>query len=421
MIKENLEQEKFNKKLEEKLKVNYPEFKNKCDEVYRRCEENSNNKIIIIQPKFYICIFTMAAIIVIASLCFMNNKNNKTISEINDSINNLSEIEDIELKLIEIMKIDNQIEQIPVTKRFRIKMNHLEKEIIESTTILKNDVEWGKNANTENNYLDLDSICDFNIANVLKVIGYDQNTKKDYIERIRDDVFKRNYYSLTSLPYIDLLNISENELKMMLQEYSKDEPYQQPYYIEIVLNDNLVYTFTIHQSGYILVSEKNITSDSTRTYISLVKSKFDDFSSLLSLESLENYNKEINVQKYNVITEEYLDEYGVIQLSTLEFSASSIALIIKDEEEIASIMSILDLKSKSFNKEIYYRSNYDWNSISIGIRFKSKNGTEDLWTCLISEEGIISIHNHNDAYIYYSNKNEVNHIELLYAIRKNIG
>lgn len=77
MIKEDLEQEKFNKELEDKLKIDFPKCENRCDEVYNKCVESCkySNKVKFIP---WICSFTCLLIMcLVCGIMLVNNVRNR--------------------------------------------------------------------------------------------------------------------------------------------------------------------------------------------------------------------------------------------------------------------------------------------------------------------------------------------------------
>ena len=76
-MEKDLEQEKFNEEIKEKFKVDYPEFENKCDEVYKKCIECDEKRSNV---KFFpmLCLFICLLIVSITGgTVLINNMSRK--------------------------------------------------------------------------------------------------------------------------------------------------------------------------------------------------------------------------------------------------------------------------------------------------------------------------------------------------------
>ena len=117
----------------------------------------SNKKFKLVISSVFASLLIIASIITLVVVT-TNKKFDSKAEEINNSINNLSSIEDDEKRMLEILNIDNEIKLLNEEEKTNIKIDELRKESTRTSNILKNSVEWKDEISYEKDYYSINEI-----------------------------------------------------------------------------------------------------------------------------------------------------------------------------------------------------------------------------------------------------------------------
>lgn len=405
------------------LKIDFPEIKGDEEKVLATCKARTtkHNKQLL-KLTYLLSGFIVLAFISVLSIVILNNRIPSDVARINNSIINLDKIENDEEKMLEIMKIEKDIETIPIDKKTKIDMSKLSYETISTVNNLKSSVEWSELFVIDELYCGVELIGDLSSVSVALINENSLSPNEAYEVRINDVEFNNNFFSLVEIPYSEIYGLEdENVLLNMLRKKLNVDDYHSPFYVMYDIQDKTNIEFMIHPSGYIVITIKKVLEEMIiyKKYVSIVKVNYKDFETLLDKDNLKKYNLYKNYNTIvNVLNMEKLDNCSIDFLSISENSSSSVVKIIKDENDIDLIMSFIDNENVLFDKEIYYVNPYDLSCITIGIALKLSDGTTNYITCKISSEGVLKIKENNDSYIYYTDKNVIDYNALLVCIKK---
>ncbi len=410
------------KELEELLKMNFPEIRGDEEKVLLACKKRKNKYNKILKSSIYVLSsFVVIASIIIMSILLINNRIPSDVEKINDAILSLDNIENDEEKMLEIMKIDKEIQTIDNDKLQNINNTKLLYEKNLTVNNLKNSVEWSELFVIDEQYFIVESIVDLSNVSVAKINENSLNPNEAYEERINDLDFNKSFLSLINVPYSEISLENDNVLINMFRKEMKSYDYRSPFYVMYDINEDSFFQFMIHPSGYIVITIQKLLEDKItlyKKYVSIVRVNYEDFELLLDKENLKKYNMYKN---YNIVKNEMnigkTDISSIDFLSIIENASSSIAKIINDKDDIELILSFINNDNMLFDKEIYYVKPYDFSCITIGISLKLSDGSTNNISCKISNEGVLKVRASNDPYIYYTDKNVIDYNALLACIR----
>ena len=405
------------------LKIDFPEIKGDEEKVLATCKARTtkHNKQLL-KLTYLLSGFIVLAFISVLSIVLLNNRIPSDVARINNSIADLDSIDNDEEKMLEIMKIEKEIQVISANKRTKINMSKLSYETTFTVNNLKSSVEWSEFFVIDELYCGVDLIGDLSSVSVALINENSLSPNEAYEERINDVEFNNNFFSLVEIPYSEIYGLEdENVLLNMLRKELNVDDNHSPFYVMYDIQDKTNIEFMIHPSGYIVITIKKVLEEEMiiyKKYVSIVKVNYKDFEILLDKDNLKKYNLYKNYNTIvNVLNMEKLDNYSIDFLSISENSSSSVVKIIKDENDIDLIMSFINNENALFDKEIYYVNPYDLSCITIGIALKLSDGTTNNITCKISSEGVLKIKENNDSYIYYTDKNVIDYNALLVCIK----
>ena len=381
-------------KLLEEDNINVPKTNFNSKEIISYCECKTR-KITKKRLIFSLSSFVLIGIIVL-SFVLINNVMFSNVSKINNSIANLDSIDNDEEKMLEIMKIEKDIENISVKQQTKIDMSKLSYESAKTIKNLKSSVEWSVLFEIDEQYCDIGSIGDLSNVLVAKINENSLRPSDAYEERINDAHFNKSFLSLVDVPYSEINSLEDDNLliNMFRKELNEDD-YRSPFYVMYNVNDYNFFEFMIHPSGYIVITNKKLLEDEItvyKKYVSIVRVNYEDFAILLNKDNLKKYNLYKN---YNIAIDELninkIDISSIEFLSVSENGSSSIVKIINDKNDIDSIISFINNENVLFDKEIYYVNSYDLSCITIGIALKLSDGSTDNISCKISNEGVLKL------------------------------
>ena len=275
-----------NDELKELLQNDVPEVDYDSKVILQRCKQENNKFRIHKQKLSFVLSSLIFILIIVFGIIFIYNKNNKEIRDINNAINNLEKIESDETRMLEIMKIENEVATLSDAKRNSINLSKLSFETKNAVNSLKKDASWNEYFDESSDYYKLDSLIIFDdVKRLFLSEGMFSSIKTMY----NDNSFINSMLSqFDSIPYVVLsYNEEENFFEKYYQELRGNTSNWRNYdTIDLYNNqfDNdgnvtnlldFVCTFHISPSGYVILyvpvfdneTEKIIDN---KKYISLV-------------------------------------------------------------------------------------------------------------------------------------------------------
>lgn len=411
------------KELKELLKIDFPEIKGNEEKILAVCKaKNVEHNKRLKKLTYVLSGFVVLTFIFVLSITLLNNRLPSDVVKINNSIAYLDSIYNNEAKMLEIMKIEKDIQTISEDNYAKIKMSKLSHETTLTVNNLKSSVKWSELFVIDEQYCGVESIVDFCNVSVAKINENSLIPSDAYEERINDIEFNKIFLILVDIPYSEINSFEDDNvlLNMLRQELNKDD-YRSPFYVMYDIQDKTNIEFMIHPSGYIVITIKKVLAEEItiyKKYVSIVRVNYEDFGSLFDRENLEKYNlyKNYNIVM-NGINIKNTNISSINFMSISENGSSSIVKIINDKNDIDSIMFFINNENMLFDKEIYYVNSYDLSCVTIGISLNLSDGSTDNITCKISNEGVLKVKESNDLYIYYTDKNVIDYNALLACIK----
>lgn len=405
------------------LKIDFPEIKGNEEKILAVCRaKNVEHNKRLKKITYVLSSFVVLTFIFVLSITLLNNRLPSDVVKINNSIAYLGSIYNNEAKMLEIVKIEKDIQTISEDNYAKIKMSKLSHETTLTVNNLKSSVKWSELFVIDEQYCGVETIVDFCNVSVAKINENSLIPSDAYEERINDVEFNKIFLSLVDIPYSEINSFEDDDvlLNMLRQELNEDD-YRSPFYVMYDIQDNTNIEFMVHPSGYIVITIKKVLADEItiyKKYVSIVRVNYEDFGSLFDRENLKKYNlyKNYNIVM-NGINIKNTNISSINFMSISENGSSSIAKIINDENDIDSIMFFINNENMLFDKEIYYVNSYDLSCVTIGIALKLSDGSTDNITCKISNEGVLKVKASNDLYIYYTDKNVIDYNALLACIK----
>ncbi|MBO7086072.1 MAG: hypothetical protein J6W25_03045 [Bacilli bacterium] len=286
------------KELEELLKLDIPNIEGNKDKVLEACKARNveyNKKLT--RRIYYIPSFVVLSIITILSIVLLSNRESIDISKINKAINNLEYIDNDEEKMIAIMNIEKDIQNVSADKQEKINIDKLTYANNITINNLKNSVEWKDCLNDNDNYTSLDKIFNINeITDIRMIKGRFSSVMWEFNKAFYSDLLLK-----FDLPYINIIDKADsfhNEYKDILSgEYNNEYTF----YLKSV-DDSRTIQIRVYDSGYVLISitERN----GTDVYDVELKSLFISLIPQGKIDYLDNY-----IKKEYDIKQSYVDAY----------------------------------------------------------------------------------------------------------------
>lgn len=321
------------KELEELLKLDIPNIEGNKDKVLEACKASKNkyNKRTI-KLAYVLSSFIILVSAIVLSVVLINNRTNDA-ARINKSIDDLEYIDNDEEKMIAIMNIEKDIQNISADKQEKINIDKLSYEENITVNNLKNSVEWKDYINNVD-YSLLGSIFNYSL-----ISGIDIHKERFGSEMwvCNNDDFYKELLTIFDLPYVDLKENFSDEIAHAFSDYTNY------YSFTIYLRNNELVDIGVYNSGYIRVRVKDTTGDNQqyvikKSYISLIK---------LDTSKLYNFMDNTNLSKYNA-------ELSMISLIVSNYSigmSSTIGPSMKFNLDGASFECSIDCGSFEYYKE----------------------------------------------------------------------
>ena len=361
----------------------------------------------------------MLLIIFICILLIGCKNSSNDLDKINESINNLQNISDDENRLIEIMKIDRQIESLSLETKEDVNMDKLSYEKESTIESLKRSFKSEGYVESNNDYCTVNDIHDIDDISYINVFV------SDHIDRIDDTLFNKTLLSLLDIPYMDEDDLEKSNITSVdvLRSKETDILDTESYCFELLLKESSFIGFMVYPSGYVrtqFIGNKQ-GENINKTYMSLVRIDCNKISNLCKKNNIEKYQK---YEKYDydmeLFTDKFLEEHTFTYIAIVENVVSSIVRIINDEDQIKTVISYLKC-NQAFGKEYYYNYDHYYGCMTITIVCESLNGEAVVKNFLVSKEGIIYMFGESDnngrKVVYYSGKGVVDYDSLLRYIK----
>ena len=265
--------------LKELMKIDFPEIKGDENKVLSACKaRNDKYNKQLIRLTYVLSSLVVIAVIVVLSVVLLSNRIYSDVAKINNSIDNLENIDNNEEKMLEIMKIEKEIQTISPDKQSKINMSKLSYETTTTVNNLKGSVEWGDRLNSEIlSYSFTEITNNFEIKELYAIKGLNSAFRIQVSKKELIDLLTSYFY----LPYIDVVNNKEifyEEYALLLNGNSKD------YCVfQVIFDGNTsesLFNIHVYGSGYVLLTETIKDGDSEtilNMYISLIPLDYSDF------------------------------------------------------------------------------------------------------------------------------------------------
>lgn len=390
------------------LKIDFPEIKGDEEKVLAACKARNrkHNK----QLTSLLCALSGCVVVVMAiflSITLVNSRVPNDVVRINNSIINLDKIENEEEKMLEIMKIEKDIEIIPIDKQTKIDMSKLAYENGKTINNLKNSVEWKSTLSQGEEYNELSDY--FNFADAYEINMVRSFSSID--EKIDDQNIINHLFRYFDLPFIEIVNNRETFYEDYKEELSGD--YKDYYSISLKyygMDENESIKINLYGSGYVFVVINERIGDETYdvinkfSLVSLVPIDFDRFIRFVSYEiieikNIENenatgimiyYNDELYNSIYDVnLVSKFLDNFKNIKIKhipTFQNTLSSYSVDFSKEylEMLEELEDAYMIKVVYVDGEyIFYISNNNYLYVNNSSeRWKSTQGIYNLTNIL---------------------------------------
>ena len=406
--------------LKDLLKLDIPKPSKDFNKLLNACQRNhyNNNRF---KLSFVLYSLIIVCILVLGIVLFSNKVPNNVI-QINNSIENLSKVENCEDKIMEIVRLRREINTISSTSQSKIALKELAYEETNTVKKLKQSVDWKNYFQSESSYSTLEMIGDFSESKKYRVIGDVLRPLTTYERRINDSQFNTYFISLIDVPFAEIVEeLDGNRIVNTLRENTNVNETRAPYEVMTIVNNNIMLEIMIFSCGYIVIRNMTIVDNSlviNSEYISLISVDYNEFYDLLSKENLANYNFDYGYEEQvELFTNDYLMTHTIDSLTFHLDAASSLLTVVNDANSINTFLSFFNIENELYAKELYYINSYEMSSIHIGIVAKSEDGMIDNWSCSVSNEGILYIKHYESQYVYYTNKECVDYFGLLEYIK----
>lgn len=289
-----------NDELKELLQNDVPEVDYDSKAILQRCKQENNKFRIHKQKLSYVLSSIIIVLIISLSIVFLNKNTNKDVISINNDINNLKKIESVEDRMIEIMRLQNEVGCLNGGEATRVHINKLNSISINTANALKNQVCWSAYVNMDTAYFKLNEVVD--IRSISKIDIHKQRFSSEMWVCEKED-FTINLMKILDLPYIDLINnyqvVLNEQSEVSIGDYTNYKSFT------LYLGEKLI-NIGIFSNGYIIIQiEGSNENDEAKVYVSLLKLDVEVLDSFITDESLIKYEGRISlvsflVQKYTV-------------------------------------------------------------------------------------------------------------------------
>ena len=224
-------------------------------------------------------IVVVMGLLLIMGLTGCSEKSN--VKTIEDEINYISNMENSDKKMIEIMNTEKEIKKLSNKERNDIKNIELfYNEAKNASLELKKNVSWSEYLNMDVDYLTLNNMV--NIENVNK-ISFIKNFSSINIFIEKKELIN-DIVNLIDVPYIDKINLINSDIDMHDLLWSDST---EIYFYQLYVNSKFCMNIFVYSNGYVSLSGNN--GNINNTYVSIVKI---DFNKLKEICAYENFAKE---------------------------------------------------------------------------------------------------------------------------------
>ena len=255
---------------------------------------------VLLKKAFYIGFVGIVLLSLTLFIIFINNNgnnlDNERIDSINNSISNLDNIEDDEQRMIEISKIDKQIQDLPEEEQKSINSLTLDMAAFTTANALRDNVKWNNYLSNDVAYFRLENIVDLNKINTVTLgdlAGYEDNNT--HIIENKEKI--KGILELIDVPYSSLINDADLESDEANLENVKnaiemdcDLSLATNCFLKGDLSTDEHIDIYIYSNGYVLIKIYSIGyegKNEINSYASLVKIDYNIISNVLNEESLE--------------------------------------------------------------------------------------------------------------------------------------
>ncbi len=372
-----------NDELKKMLKNDVPFVSYDSKAILQRCKQE-NNKIRIHKKRMaYMFSSIIILFILIFGIVFMNYRLNKEVIDINNDIKNLGKIDDNETRMLEIMRIETEVNNLSDTKRNKIDLSKLSFETNNTTLYLKNSVGWNNELNDKIYYYSYDEIIS---KREIKELYVKKSKESNVTFKISNEL-SNNLIKSINLPYIDIINNKDtfyNDYKLELSGNIDDYCNIQVYFKE---NSNESFlNIYVYGSGYVLITETTFMNNEEvliKAFISLIPLDYTSFK--------ETYGA------YNINSEFYFSD--IVNVNDIEFitivDSTNEFILGKDSKTLTNVDEIDDYYKKYLKDLMFVENNELVNSIN------SKEGDTMSITVALSDESHIALFINVETAEYY--------------------
>ena len=256
------------------LKIDFPDYKVDNEKIISSCKQSEkkksvNNSIVL---KFVLSL--LCVVLMMMAVLFINYTDISSVAKVNEAIENLDCINDSNLKMQEIMKIDKEIKTLSIKQQEKVNMYKLSYELKNTTTNLKSAASWSDVINNEVTYFAFNEIID---TYEIKELFIKKDLVSNITIRLSNDEFIDSLLETVYLPYIDIIDNEENfyeNYKVQLSGDNND-------FFSFQINDyddanEQIFNIYVYGSGYVLIIE-NINNELAKAYISLIPLDYLEF------------------------------------------------------------------------------------------------------------------------------------------------
>jgi len=235
--------------------------------------------------------FVVISIIAVLIIVLLNNRTPTDVAKINTSIANLANMDSDEERILEIMKIEKDIQSISSDKQSKINASKLSHETSSTINKLKESVEWKDHINNDEKYYLLWSIINCDLINRIE---FRKERFGSEMWICNNEDFYNDLLTILDLPYTNLLDNFSDELTQTFSDYSNF------YSFTLHLKNNELVDLGVYNGGYVKICIKGTDDEEQKyriknCYVSLIKLDTSKFYSFMDDNNLSKYNIESSV------------------------------------------------------------------------------------------------------------------------------
>ena len=334
--------------------------------ILQRCKQE-NNKIRIHKKRMaYMFSSIIILFILIFGIVFMNYRLNKEVIDINNDIKNLGKIDDNETRMLEIMRIETEVNNLSDTKRNKIDLSKLSFETNNTVINLKKEVSWNEYFDESSNYYKLNFLINFeNIKKISLLEGMYSSQRimsndNNFINSILLFFDDTPYAALTYDEQEEFFEIFNQELNLNIK-YLRNYDEIELYNTQLDNDDNLidlVCTIKVSPGAYVILNVP-VFDEATGEIL-----EYKQYISLIPLD----YNKYLNITNRNE-SKYYVDySFDKDNISYISiYLNSNNTVLIDDEKKIIEFLSNFDnlrfleiskIKYSTSSKSVEYNDAY---------------------------------------------------------------